>query len=152
MVKKRQSKKGLELSINTIIILVIVVVALVAIAAFFFGGFGKLTDSIKNVFFGASGGYDRTLAIQNCETYCDQLQSLGDRAVDDDRFSAYCTRSFDVDTNNDGKADQRFYCHDKAAALADTNGQTLPELPFNQNRGSLQVSCTLPNIGQIPCQ
>ncbi len=147
MVKKRQSKKGLELSINTIIILVIVVVALVAIAAFFFGGFGKLTDSIKNVFFGASGGYDKTLAIQNCETYCDQLQSLGDRIDSDAPDSAYCTRSFDVDTNNDGKADKRFYCSDSAsAAVID---QELPD--YITSRDSLDVSCGKPSGGIITC-
>ena len=111
MVQKRQSKKGLELSINTIIILVLVVLVLVIVAVFFTGTTGKLTDQIKSIFFGSTAGYDKSLAIQNCETYCDQLQVYTENVQDRALSSAYCTQSFLVDTDGDGKANTRFYCN-----------------------------------------
>lgn len=149
MVKKRSNKKGLELSVNTIIILVIVVVVLVAIAAFFFGSFGNLTNNIKRVFFGASGGYDKTLAIQNCETYCDQIQTYGPQAEERAKTNPYCTRFFEVDTDNDGEADTRFYC---SQASKDVHAEEDGKPEKFKDAQTLGVSCRLPDGGAINCQ
>ncbi len=139
MVQKRQSKKGLELSINTIIILVLVVLVLVIVAVFFTGTTGKLANQIKSIFFGSTAGYDRSLAIQNCESYCDQLQTFGsEEAQTRASSSAYCKQSFLVDTDNDGKADTRFYCSDNPAVVP--TGDTTEGIRAAM---SLQVPCAV---------
>ena len=95
------NKKGQALSLNTIVIAVIVVVVLIVVVSFFLFGFKGLTDQVKKVFFGTTAGTDRTLAIQQCENFCGQLDLLPAIAVGE---SPYCSFSFNIDTDNDGEA------------------------------------------------
>lgn len=100
--KKRVSKKGMELSLNTIIIAVIVIIVLVSVVAFFLFGFKSLTDKAKMVFFGVTAGSSKSLAMQYCETYCRraELMPMSMRIQ-----SSYCSAELLVDSDDDGEAD-----------------------------------------------
>lgn len=148
MVKKgKMDTKGLELSINTIIILVMVLVALVVIVTFFLGGFSNLTDSVKRIFFGTTSGYDRTLAIQNCDSFCEQLKSLNLGTTEEINQraseSAYCKSSFNIDTDNDGNADTLFYCIETAipTIVQQENTNTPSHLDVECNIGATTITC-----------
>lgn len=96
------NKRGQGLTLNTIIIAILVVIVLVIIVAFFLGGMTGLTRSIRSVFFGTTAGTDMALAVQTCQTRCDQAKLL---PVDLREKSAYCTAYFNIDEDNDGEAE-----------------------------------------------
>ena len=127
--KKRSGKKGMELSLNTIIIAVIVIIVLVAVVSFFLFGFKGLTDKAKEVFFGTTAGYNMAFAQQTCANYCDQAGAMQENS----RIkSAYCVVPLKVDMNNDGQADTydtagtkdfiKFYCPKGTNAFSDGLG------------------------------
>ncbi len=97
-----KGKKGVEITTGTLIIIILAVIALIVILALFMGGFGKVADTIKEVFSRATQGVSYELAIQNCQQYCDRAQSLptGIR-----KQSAYCTTKFNIDKDSNGEAD-----------------------------------------------
>lgn len=100
---KRVNKKGQGLPLTTIIIAILVVVVLIVLVAFFLGGSSAITDTIKRVFYGTTAGYDLNLAIQTCQTRCDQLKDL---PVDLRKNHAFCQSSLGVDKMPvDGEAD-----------------------------------------------
>ncbi len=114
-----RNKKGVALSLNTLIIAILVIIVLVVLVGFFLFGFKGLADQAKKVFFGTITGTDRTLAMQNCEQYCDQAELLKDSTVIK-KVSAYCTKFFYIDDDGDGEAEYegeggdkkfvKFYC------------------------------------------
>src|SRR3989344_2587277 len=99
---KRVSKKGMELSLNTIIIAVIVIIVLVSVVAFFLFGFKGLSDRVKIVFFGVTAGSSKQFAMQQCQNYCQQAELMPESAR---KTSPYCNYELLVDDNNDGEAD-----------------------------------------------
>jgi len=114
-----RNKKGVALTLNTVVIAILVVIVLVVLVGFFLFGFKGLADQAKRIFFGTMAGTDRTLAIQNCNLYCDQAQQLKDEKLIQS-VSAYCKRTFSIDEDGDGEADYklvdnkkvyyRYYC------------------------------------------
>ena len=56
------NKKGQSLSLNTIIIAIMVLLVLIVVVVFFLGGFGRIKDTIVNVFYPISTGTDYTIA------------------------------------------------------------------------------------------
>ena len=97
-----KDKKGAEMSMNVIVIVIILVIVLVVLVAFFLGGFAQLTDRLKGV-----GPDNKDAAIQDCQSKCLVAQSLqGDNAKE---RSSYCRKLVNVDSNEDGKADQRHH-------------------------------------------
>lgn len=119
------NKRGQGLSMETIIIAILVLVVLVFVIIFFTGGFSSLSSKIKETMFGTATGQDKAIAIQNCQSYCEQASSFGNNQQLI-RSSAYCTKWFKIDYNNDGSADKfpdtdsekagqykHFYCSDK---------------------------------------
>ncbi|MBS3108896.1 hypothetical protein J4409_03430 [Candidatus Woesearchaeota archaeon] len=130
---RKNNKKGVELSLNTIIIAIIVIIVLVVVLALFLFGFKGLSDKIKVVFFGTTAGFDKTLALQTCANRCDQA-SLWPKNTRLD--SPYCS-SFYMDENNDGVAEKEgdvfvsYYCY------KGTNINT-------GNPRFLNVECTVP--------
>lgn len=133
-----RNKKGVALSLNTLIIAILVIVVLVVIVGFFLFGFQGLSDQIKNVFYRTITGTDRTLAMQNCEQYCDQAEQLNDKNLISS-VSAYCNTYFNIDEDGDGEAEYvgegdnkkyvRYYCY---PGVKGSSGNTVR---------SLQVSC-----------
>ena len=95
------NKKAQGLPMNTVVIAILVIVVLVLVIAFFFGGFTSLTTKISEVFYGSLAGTTKTLAIQQCNQYCSQLELQG---ADSGVGSAFC-RKRGVDLNEDGKID-----------------------------------------------
>ncbi len=113
-----KDKRGIELSINTLIISILVILTLIIIIIFFLGGAKRVTDTISGIFFKTTAGTDRSLAVQTCGTYCDQALSLPKTLRS---TSSYCTSWFNIDTAGRGEADlidstdkskgyKRFYC------------------------------------------
>ena len=114
----KKDKKGVELSINTLIIAILVILVLIIIVIFFLGGAKRVTDTIGGIFFKTTAGTDRSLAVQTCGTYCDQALSLPESLR---KQSSYCTSWFNIDTTGKGEADlidpidkskgyKRYYC------------------------------------------
>ncbi|MEK6952398.1 MAG: hypothetical protein AABX29_05260 [Nanoarchaeota archaeon] len=100
------NKKGQGgLSMDTIIIAVIAIIVLLLIVTFFTGGMATVFGKIRNVFSGGTAGYDIDLAKNNCQDYCTRAQGL---ATDVDKEkSTYCTYTFNMDTNDDKKVDDK---------------------------------------------
>ncbi|MBS3175408.1 hypothetical protein J4440_06015 [Candidatus Woesearchaeota archaeon] len=96
-------KRGMELPQSVIVIAIIVLVVLVVILAFFVGGFGKLGERLSGLF--AGGVDDQATAVSFCENYCDSAKGFLDNAAAVST-SAYCTKSFKLDRDNDGKVDK----------------------------------------------
>lgn len=124
-------KRGLELSVNTIIVAILVILVLVVVASFFLFGFKGLTDRVKATFFGVTAGTDVTLAVQNCQNYCDQVALLPTDTLK--RNSAFCNTYFYIDEDGDGEADKKddesykkFYCWKK-----------------DSNQGNLDITCNI---------
>jgi hypothetical protein len=110
------NKKGQGLPMNTVVMAILVIVVLILVLTFFFGGFTGLTMKIRQIFFGSLAGTSETLAVQNCNQYCNQLQLrsglFDDKGVlitDRVRDLAYC-RLIPIDTDEDGQADKNKNC------------------------------------------
>src|SRR3989338_2996526 len=101
--KKRSDKKGMELSLNTIIIAIIAIILLVAVVSFFLFGFKGLTDRIKVIFYGTTAGTDIVLAQQTCNSYCQNAALLPENIREG---SPYCKHTFFIDEDNNGEADK----------------------------------------------
>ena len=101
--KKRSDRKGMELSLNTIIIAIIAIILLVSVVSFFFFGFKGLTDRIKSIFYVTTAGYDMVLAQQTCNSYCQNAALLPEDLRKD---SPYCTYPLFIDEDNNGEADR----------------------------------------------
>src|SRR3989344_9269426 len=113
------NKKGVELTLTTIITAIIVVMVLIVVVTFFLGGFGRVKDTIVNVFFPLTSGTDLSIAVQTCEQRCDQARVLPTNNIK--KQSSFCTSSFNIDLDpKDGEADKasdgitlkKFYCYD----------------------------------------
>lgn len=112
------NKKGAELSMNLVIIAVLAIIVFVIVVIFVLGGFGASTSKIKNIFFGTLVGTDRTIAVQTCQTRCEQAKLL---PVATRAKSSYCKDSFYMDEDGNGEADKdtnnqyiKFYCSNGA--------------------------------------
>jgi len=127
-----QTKKG-ELALNTVIVAIIVLVVLIIIIAFFAGGTGSVIDKIKGIFQGKTAGQDLSLAIQDCKTFCTQAKSLeSEFGIGSQQLqkSAYCTKWFKLDIDNDGNVDRdpqykdyiRYYCGGNTKTTDTENG------------------------------
>ncbi len=138
------NKKGVDLTINTIIIAVLVVLVLIVVTTFFLGGFGRITEVISRVFFPIASGTDLTIAVQTCDQRCEQAKLLSDPLR---RNSAFCKASFNIDNDGNGFADRvggndedkgkpfvKYYCY-RTTVLAEEQ--------------SLGVGCQLDGPGSI---
>ncbi len=133
----KYNKRGMELPQSVIIIAIIALVVLVVVLAFFAGGFAQIGDRLRGLF---SGGVDdQATAVQFCESYCDAAKNFDSEAAI--VGSAYCTKWFKLDRDNDGKADKtpegkikKFFCGSKHASVpaADEMGIGIecPDLKF----------------------
>lgn len=97
------NKKGQGLPLNTVVIAVLVILVLVVVIIFFLGGFGGLTSKIKGTYFGTLAGTDEAIAVQTCQTRCEQVKLLPEGSR---KTSAYCKSPFNIDKDHDGEADK----------------------------------------------
>src|SRR3989344_5998893 len=100
------NKKGVELSMNVIIITILVVLVLVVVAVFFTGGMSSLTQRISSVFTGQLTGWSEAKA--SCESFCSNYQlavSSNNDIITKKMKQNFCTNKFNVDLNGNGKLD-----------------------------------------------
>ena len=98
-------KRGIELSMNVIIISIILVIVLVIIVLFFTGGASNFIERVKGLI--GTQTIDYSTAQLKCNTYCSNSDSNPNDLTWKKNFcgSSPGTR-FDIDTNGDGKADR----------------------------------------------
>lgn len=118
------NKKGVELSMNVIIISILVILVLVVLAFFFLGGTSNLFNKIQGV-----GPDNLDIARSDCTSKCQFATSISLKGE-----SSYCRVTYNVDTNNDKIADEKHHC------WSDTVGIKCP---------GVQEICTADPIEQI---
>ena len=104
----------MELPQGVIIIAIIVLVVLVVVLAFFTGGFGTIGERLRGLFSGSVD--DQATAVNFCNSYCDSAKNFD--SANTVTSSAFCTKWFKLDKDNDGKVDKnkekgktiRYYC------------------------------------------
>jgi len=84
------------LSMDTIVVAIIAIIVLLLIVTFFTGGLGTIGQKISDVFKKGTVGYDRDLAVKNCEDYCARAQRLVDSGVTDMSNVPYCSQDFEI--------------------------------------------------------
>lgn len=119
------NKKGAELPLNVVVVAVLVIMVLVVVVIFFLGGMGGMTSKVKSMFFGTMAGTDRSIAVQTCQTRCEQARLLS-QAGTVPTLSAYCKDPFYIDNDNNGEADKtsdekyiKFFCWPWASGSGD---------------------------------
>ncbi|MEW6063558.1 MAG: hypothetical protein AB1571_04285 [Nanoarchaeota archaeon] len=93
--KLSRNKRGVELSMNVIIIAILVILVLVILAVFFTGGIANLFNKIK-LLYGAQLT-DVSAKIASCNTLCQQYITTGSPLYKD----RFCEGT-KVDINGDG--------------------------------------------------
>ena len=114
-------KRGVDLTLNTIIIAVLVILVLVVVVVFFLGGFQGLTSKIRNTFFSSTAGTDRVFAVQTCEQFCEQAKLLPPSSR---HLSAYCNQAFVLDGESKKEGDQYttvFTCDNANTRVSETS-------------------------------
>lgn len=96
-------KRGVELTLNTVIIAILIVLVLIVIIGFFLGGTNKMKDTIFRIFAGGTAGTDIAIAVEQCISYCNQAEDWSPTLQ---QTSPYCKFRFRLDMNNDGEADK----------------------------------------------
>ena len=105
-----RDKRGVELTLNTVIIAILVVLVLVVLIGFFLGGTGKAKSQIQTLFGEGASAPSVSIVIEQCKTYCDQIEDAG-MSDEDKKASLYCTREFKLDINGDGTVEaESFKC------------------------------------------
>jgi len=107
-------KKGQSLSVNTIIITILAIFVLVILVVALTGGTGQFAEWWSRIF--SSSAINVQGAVLQCNGYCQSFEVSGDAIFRE----KYCSESFDVDTNNDKKADTTLYCPDMPEAACDS--------------------------------
>ncbi|MBI2667284.1 hypothetical protein HYX17_00775 [Candidatus Woesearchaeota archaeon] len=134
---KSMDKKGVDLTLNTIIIAVLVILVLVVVVVFFLGGFKGLTDRIKSIFFSSTAGTDVVLAVQTCEQFCEQAKLLPKNLQPS---SSYCSYAFAIEGETTKIVDKyvnAYVCGD----ISNVNTQKLPLIYEYGSLRSLNVNC-----------
>ncbi len=98
-----RDKKGIELSMNVIIIAIILVIVLVIVVLFFTGGITTAMSKITGIF--GSQTIDYNTAQLRCNNFCNQYTSNPNNPSFKSNF---CQTKFNVDTNGDGKQDAAY--------------------------------------------
>ena len=101
-----RNKKGVELTLNTVIIAILVVLVLVVLIGFLLGGTGKAKDQINELFDTSTSASSLSIAIQQCKIYCDQIEETGmnETAITTNKENLpFCSHGFKIDANGDGE-------------------------------------------------
>ena len=125
------NKKGAELPLNTLIVVILVVIVLIVVSVFFLGGTSSLSRSIRNIFYGTTAGTDVNLAVEICRNRCQDALALPTSPESIRKNSAYCKSPFELDLDNDGKAE-----------LEDPSDPNPATKKFKCNDPEIGVSCS----------
>ncbi len=96
-----RNKKGVELTLNTVIIAILVVLVLVVLIGFLLGGTGKAKDKINELFDTSTTASSISISIEQCKIYCDQIEESGMTAKQS-ITSLFCNKVFNIDKDGDG--------------------------------------------------
>jgi hypothetical protein len=118
--KKILGKKGVEMTLNTVVVAILVLLVLVVIVGMFLGGTSQLKDFASRILRQNVAGTDIDLALGQCDQWCVQAKDRPSPELQ--ASSPYCTKNFKLDTDGDGTAEymagsddkeyQEFYCWD----------------------------------------
>ncbi|MBS3134852.1 hypothetical protein J4406_00560 [Candidatus Woesearchaeota archaeon] len=107
------NKKGVELSMNVIIISILVILVLLVLAFFFLGGTSNLFQKIQSI-----GPDNLETAARDCASKCQLAQTY---SSDNLKIkSGYCSTTYNVDSDGDGVSDKKHHC------WSDTIGENCP--------------------------
>ncbi len=101
-----RDKKGVELTLNTVIIAILVVLVLVVLIGFLLGGTGKAKSQINELFDTSTSASTLSVAIEQCKIYCDQIEETGMDETEIAKNKAnlpFCNKGFKIDVNGDGE-------------------------------------------------
>ena len=102
-----KSKRGIELSMNVIVIAIIVILVLLIVAVFFTGGISSLIARLKGIVGTQTLGTSE--AILKCQNFCQNYENTGS-PINIDYQKNFCGETaggkFEIDTNGDNKADR----------------------------------------------
>jgi hypothetical protein len=101
-----RNKKGVELTLNTVIIAILVVLVLVVLIGFLLGGTGKAKDQINELFDTSTTASSLSIAIEQCKIYCDQIEETGmdETTIKKNKANLpFCSHGFKIDANGDGE-------------------------------------------------
>ena len=96
-----KGKRGIELSMNVVIIAIIVLLVLVLVVIFFTGAMANIVTQIKNIFFTQT--VDVSRAVLSCNGYCNQYDATKSAAFRNN----FCDKSFNLDVDGDGVVDEK---------------------------------------------
>jgi len=97
------NKKGVELSMNVIVISILVILVLLVLTFFFLGGTSNLFQRIQSI-----GPDNLEIAVKDCYSKCSEAQ-LHEGSILKEK-SSYCRTTSNVDSNEDGTADEKHHC------------------------------------------
>ena len=121
------NKKGVELTLNVVIISILVLLVMVVIVGMFLGGTSQLKDFASKILRQNVAGTDIDIAIGQCEQWCAQAR---DWPEDLKKTSPYCMQNFNLDLNGDGTAD-----------LVDSNDKGMGYIGYSCRESVLGVPC-----------
>lgn len=95
-----KGKKGVELSLNVVIISILVILVLFVLILFFTGGAGNAISKIRQLFQGQT--LDLNSAVIQCNAYCSNYETTGNNRQKD----LFCgDKKFRIDFDGDGQVD-----------------------------------------------
>ena len=100
---RRSDKRGIELSMNVVVIAILVILVLIFVALFFTGGFSTVVERIKTIF--QSQPIDAGIIRSKCDGFCSEYNIISGLSAKQDIWNEYCTVDRDVDINSNGKID-----------------------------------------------
>ncbi len=96
-----RNKKGVELTLNTVIISILVLLVLIVVIGFFLGGTGKMKSTVSDIFGQSMEGTDIDVALAQCQSWCDQTKTRPTQLLQEE--TSYCKHTFALDVNNNGE-------------------------------------------------
>ena len=139
-----KDKRGVELTLNTVIISILVLLVLVVVIGFFLGGTGQLKDVASDILRRGTAGTDVSIASEQCKVWCAQFKSW----PGDPKSAAYCSQTYSVDFNQDGElniAEKGRHCFESefAAPCYTSKGDDVDEVYCTKTKKDLQkMECT----------
>ena len=98
-----RNKRGIELSMNVVIIAILAILVLIFVSLFFTGGFTGIANKIKEIF-GAQPIDEGTLRIR-CDGLCSNYDLINSVSAKRDVWNQFCNEVREAYINNNGKID-----------------------------------------------
>ena len=100
---RSKRKKGVELSMNVVVIAILVILVLIFVALFFTGGFQSVIGKIKEIFLKQPIALGTV--VSECNSICTSYGLVPGESAKADYWNSFCTQDREADYNNNGKID-----------------------------------------------